>query len=123
MKTPDKNIYRLKGKLFNYSINEKGMMELILYTGLKSNAKIFLLTTFNPDLIKNITKMIENNGVKRFSVKFDISCKKYTNRYYTNLIIKECSEWKTIKNKLIQYNQNINQNLQIKLNNWNTFQK
>lgn len=105
--------FKYSGKLYNYSLNEKGMLELILYKGNKKECKILVLTSFNKELNKNVLEMIEKGCIKRFSIRFDVICKNYNGKYYTNLVLKECNEWKTTKKVIQEYINDNQSNIKI----------
>lgn len=86
--------FKYNGRLFNYSVNEKGMLELILYKGTKKVPKIFVLTSFNKEMNKNVLELIEKSSVRRFSVRFEVVFKEYKGKYYSSIVLKECEEWK-----------------------------
>lgn len=108
--------FKYRGKLFNYSLNERGMLELILYKGTKKDSKILVLTSFNKELNKNVLEMIEKGCIKRFSIRFEVFCKSYNGKYYTNLVLKECEEWKTAKCKMIDYGEDTSRSVKIDFN-------
>lgn len=105
--------FKYNGKLFNYSLNEKGMLELILYKGTKKDPKIFVLTSFNKELNKNVLEMIEKGCIKRFSVRFEVIFKEYNQKWFSSIVLRECEEWKNNKINIGSYKIDESNNVKI----------
>lgn len=91
-----KVVYKYRGRLFNYKVNDKGVLELILYKGSKKEPIILVVTSFKSSLNSKALELIEKGLIKRFLIRFSISCKDWNGKYYTNLILEGIEEWKPI---------------------------
>ena len=91
-----KVVYKYRGRLFNYRVNDKGVLELILYKGSKKEPIILVVTSFKKDLNTNVLELIEKGLIKRFLIRFSIVCKEWNGKYYTNCVLEGVEEWKPI---------------------------
>lgn len=91
-----KVVYKYRGRLFNYRVNDKGVLELILYKGSKKEPIILVVTSFKKDLNTNVLELIEKGLIKRFLIRFSIVCKEWNGKYYTNCVLERVEEWKPI---------------------------
>ena len=91
-----KVVYKYRGRLFNYRVNDKGVLELILYKGSKKEPIILVVTSFKSSLNSKALELIEKGLIKRFLIRFSVSCKDWNGKYYTNLILEGVEEWKPI---------------------------
>lgn len=91
-----KVVYKYRGRLFNYRVNDKGVLELILYKGSKKEPIILVVTSFKSSINNIALELIEKGLIKRFLIRFSASCKDWNGKYYTNLILEGIEEWKPI---------------------------
>ena len=96
-----KVVYKYRGRLFNYKINDKGILELILYKGSKKEPIILVLTSFKSSVNTIALDLIQKQSVKRFLIRFSVSCKDWNGKYYTNCMLESIEEWKPIAVKTI----------------------
>ena len=97
-KLTQKQSFNLRARLYKYSINEKGWMEVVFYKGNRKNdPQLFNFVIYNRIVVAEMIRLIEKVNCKRFKIKFNINTKEWNNKLYTSLVIIECKEWLTIK--------------------------
>lgn len=96
-----KVVYKYRGRLFNYKINDKGILELILYKGSKKEPIILVVTSFKSSVNTIALDLIQKSLIKKFLIRFSVVCKDWNGKYYTNCVLESIEEWKPITIKTI----------------------
>jgi hypothetical protein len=93
-----KQSFNLYARLYKYTINEKGWMEVVFYKGNRKNdPQLFNFVIYNRIIVSEMIRLIEKVNCKRFKIKFNVITKEWNGKFYTSLVIIECKEWLTIK--------------------------